>query len=190
MNYNTLIFALLIATTFPWQTKTAHAASEAANNSSIHPKFCQIQGIEKDLQFLTAQIKTQHDLNQHILSSGNKKSNSPLNYLSRSGQKNFVSSITFNEKGITGYRYDILEKELTLSQIYEILALFGQQHNIEYMEAAKVETDFDMEIKNLIQSRREYNANIKCGSSDHKGYQCTARATCSSSYTRICMSSC
>ena len=191
MNYYTFLWAVVLSASLA-VIQSAHAETGSTTASDASLKACQVHGIKRDLSFLVAPIKTQRDLDQHVLSLRKEDVDSPLRYLPRNSRGKFVSSITFNEKGITGYNYDILERELTLSQVYEVLALFGQQYNIGHMKAASIKTDLDMEISRLIQLEADSNKGLmnQCGSSDHKGYACTARATCSSSYTKICMSSC
>jgi hypothetical protein len=51
------------------------------------------------------------------------ETNNPLMLLSAEARTRFIDSLTFNETGVTGFRTDDLERELTPSKIYKILAL-------------------------------------------------------------------
>ena len=68
-------------------------------------------------------IRSQRDLQRYL--SSHLKLDSPLNALSRGARERFLSSITFNEKGITGFHYADLQTELTASQMRDVLHLFG-----------------------------------------------------------------
>lgn len=70
----------------------------------------------------------------------------PLNRLSRDARQRFIRSLTFNERGITGYATGDLRSELTAEQIYDILALFGVPDDIYLFPAARVATRRDRDI--------------------------------------------
>ena len=140
--------------------------------------------LSQDLAFLTAQIKSSKDFSSHIANI--KKNKSPLGLLSPLALKQFAESITFNESGITGYRYDVLEQELTLSQAYRVLALFGEQHNIAHLGKARIDTELDAKIR---MDANEQNM-LKCAGGDLSGYKCASRATCTRSSGSICKASC
>ncbi|MDM5182315.1 hypothetical protein PO883_34710, partial [Massilia sp. DJPM01] len=69
-----------------------------------------------------------------------------LSALSEAARKRFLESLTFNEKGITGYRYAELESELTPTQIAKILSLFGSQANTTLFKKAVVKTEKDQRL--------------------------------------------
>lgn len=187
-------YALLLALlAIPYQVNATPLIATNPQDTSNIPQSCIIFGVERDLQFLAAPIKSKHDLDQHVALLKSKSFHSPLRYLSNSSLERFVASISFNEKGITGYLYDDLEKELTLSQAYEILALFGQQYNLWHLANAKVSTELDSDIRQFIAKKREQenSAAAKCsGPKDRSSYWCSSRATCSNRVGSICLSTC
>jgi hypothetical protein len=81
--------------------------------------------LQRDLASLSAPITSQRSLSRH-LSAG--LTESPLGRLSQPALRRFLASLQFNESGLTTFRYTELEAELTPTQIYQVLALFGQQH--------------------------------------------------------------
>lgn len=144
------------------------------------PDSCISPPISNNLAYLVAPIKSESDLQKHLFNL--KDGSSPLNHLSPSGLEKFKESLTFNESGLTSYRYDVLEWELSVSQAYHVLALFGQQHNIALLENLQIDSKFDLEIMEYIK------ASNKCN--DYKGYACVSHATCQTAGGKICMHNC
>ena len=70
----------------------------------------------------------------------------PLNRLSQGARRRFIDSLTFNDRGITGYATGDLRAELSAEQIYDILVLFGVPDDIYLFPDARVSTRRDKEI--------------------------------------------
>lgn len=96
-----------------------------------------------NLALFSAPVRSLKDLKAHLLLQGNS---SPLALLPEQKKQEFIDQLTFNENGLTGYRYSILEKELTPSQIYTILSLFGVQRHISVFRGAKISTKADAQL--------------------------------------------
>lgn len=128
-----------------------------------------------------APIKSDKDLHAYI--QNNNKS-SPLSALTSGARQRFIKSLTFNEHGLTSFQYTDLEAELTPSQIYQILSLFGAQDVTPLLENARIANSLDSEIMG------KTGDGIIVPLGDHMDYQCVGRATCELSANRICMSSC
>jgi hypothetical protein len=109
---------------------------------------------------------------------------SPLSKLSPAGKAEFLASLTFNENGVTGFNYRVLENELTPTQIYSVLALFGAQHLTARLRGARIDSVADHQLLSYA------TAKMRRQGDDYSGYACTARATCTTSTNAICMSSC
>jgi hypothetical protein len=163
------------------------------------------------LSLYSAQIRSLPQLKAHLALQGKA---SPLAALSAASQQEFIDRLTFNENGLTGYRYGILEKELTPSQIYSILSLFGTQKHIGMFKKARIATQADAQ---LLDTGASTNM-VPCpqtppgsgpGSggggggdwggtggdgiphgNDYPDMACKSKATCSRSTTDICMASC
>ena len=90
-----------------------------------------------------APVKSKADLRRYL---GQDLSSSPFRYLSTDARRRFTDSITFNEKGVTGFSYEDLERELTVTQAYELLAILGQQHFAPHLKGARIETELDADL--------------------------------------------
>jgi hypothetical protein len=133
--------------------------------------------------FLVAPIKSQFDLMQYI----QNHPGSSIDMLSPSAKQRFISSVTFNETGLTGFDYSDLRAELTVSQVYQILSLFGAQRVTHMVHGARVATAIDRTLQ--APSSLFSGGPIGIGE-DHEGYRCEGNHTCSTSPSRICMSGC
>ena len=96
----------------------------------------------KELAFIAAPIKSARDLQSYR----NSGLDSPLDKLSSRNKAQFLRSLTFNEKGLTGFRYDVLEQDLTPTEIYAVLALFGSQHLTSMLDGATARTALDSAV--------------------------------------------
>jgi len=179
----------LVATVFSGTlgAQTADQIQPESGSDEYSTNFCAEKMLRQDLNFLTAPIKSESDLRRHLRDVRKSDIGSPFAYLSAESRKRFAESVKFNEKGVTSYRYDVLERELTPSQIYQVLAMLGQQHNIEMFKNARIESKLDREIMDAVDSNQP---TTKCSSQDIPGYFCAARATCSPSKVMICMRTC
>lgn len=147
---------------------------------------CWVEGFQRDLDFLAAPIKSQGDL-EKILASG---ISTPLELLPAKQKAAFVSSLSFNEKGVTGFRYDVLEANLTVTQAYSLLALFGEQKTLRILKGLKVSTDLDRQIQNSMENSGGGTGGT-CNSGDIPYAKCVSRATCESTLSKfICRSTC
>jgi len=70
----------------------------------------------------------------------------PLMALPSSARARFIEGLTFNDQGLTGYRYTELENELSPTQISKILSLFGAQKNTSLFKKAKLASVRDQQL--------------------------------------------
>ncbi|WP_115717773.1 hypothetical protein [Gallaecimonas mangrovi] len=114
--------------------------AEETEKSSIKTLQSQIikkEQIQRRVDWELAPVKSRADL-ETIL-----ERKSPLDALSESAKQEFTDSIVFRENGIGGMNYGVLEAELTPTQIYKILSLFGSQSLMYVFKNARVETTTD-----------------------------------------------
>jgi len=179
------------------------AAAMAGQPSYARDTSPELAGLEtaafqRDLAMLSAPIKSEGSLRSHV-SAG--LDGSPLRYLSRPALERFLSSLQFNENGLTSYRYSDLELELTPSQIYQVLSLFGQQHGTPMLRGAKIRSQLDMEImagpvpgvaaagwEQCDVHSPSPGPSLTCG--DKRGYRCMEPGTCAENSSTICTSNC
>ncbi|MDM5177418.1 hypothetical protein PO883_09470 [Massilia sp. DJPM01] len=79
-----------------------------------------------------APIKSQADLERY-LKMVPPKSNA-LYLLSPAARERFLATVTFNEKGLTGFGFEDLQRELSQEQIAKVLALFGSESSAKYIK--------------------------------------------------------
>lgn len=139
----------------------------------------------RELAFLLAPIKSKADLDRYLEElRQNPEARSPLNMLSPAARDRFLKSLVFTERGLGGYYYADLEAQLTASQIYRVLSLFGAQHTTSLLQGARIENRADEIImENTLAPEQPVGG-------DYQNYECVSRATCGPKQFYICMSSC
>lgn len=105
---------------------------------------------------------------------------SPLRAFSADALSSFVASLKFNEKGLTSLSTIELERELTLRQAHDVLALLGMQSEVSGLSIQAQDAE-DANILKRMQHR--------CGES-HKGFTCVGTGSCSASPSSICTPNC
>ncbi|WP_143073980.1 hypothetical protein [Roseateles sp. YR242] len=167
----------------------------AAAQSQVAPSAGSDGRIQNQVEInrLLAPIKSAQDLYDYL---NKKPPESPLDKLSPSAKRRFVDSLQFNEKGLTTFQYTDLESELSTSEIYQVLALFGVQHHAASIRGARVSSATDLLIKNsLLVCDPSFAAQgIRAATTgiciDYPDYQCIKRGTCESAGGKICTSNC
>jgi hypothetical protein len=86
-------------------------------------------------------IRSKYELDRYLAATAG--SWSPLDYLSPAARRKFLSSIRYNATGITGFHYDGLQRELTVTQAYQVLALFGAQQDVAIIPHLRIATNED-----------------------------------------------
>lgn len=130
----------------------------------------------------TAPIHSRGDLDQYVAT--HRTIASPLDAFSPSLRQMFLSSLTFNEKGVTGFRYDVLES-LTPTEIYKILSLFGMQGGTSQITNARVVTPADALIMTPL-----LGGAIAIGDDWSVGYYCIRHGLCGVSPDSVCTRYC
>lgn len=130
-----------------------------------------------------APIRSQGDLDQHIAT--HRAGTSPFDALQPSLRQMFLASLTFNEKGVTGFRYDVLET-LSATEVYNILSLFGMQGSTSQIKRARVVTPTDA----LIMSPAAGGIVGGIGLDFLEDYRCQSKGTCTANNMKACTSNC
>ncbi|HEU4776383.1 MAG TPA: hypothetical protein VFS95_06120 [Telluria sp.] len=97
--------------------------------------LAQAPGSKQNLDLLLAPIKSPASLEAHQKMTPSK--DNPLNLLSPAARARFLSSVTFNEKGVTGFSYLDLKRELNAVQLKRVLSLFGSQSSVATVTGAQ-----------------------------------------------------
>lgn len=148
----------------------------------------------RELALASAPIKSAADLTAYLAAAGNRTT--PFTRMSDAARGRFIQSITFNENGITGFSYQDIQSEMSPTEIYQLLSLFGAQHVTPLIRGAIARTALDRAI---MAGAGKPSSNTGGGivqpslapaGGDHEGYQCVSRATCYAATSYICMSTC
>lgn len=132
--------------------------------------------LRKVLSYELADVKSRRDLAIHLQRAGGK---SPLNALSPAARERFLDSLVFNERGLAEYRHDDLARELSVTQAFRILRLFGAAESAPFLRAMRPRDVVDAGIQSFMRVE------------DHEGGKCVAPGTCEMLYPHyICTSNC
>ena len=163
--------------------------NNVAQNQKLYLEY------QNRLAWELAPIKTEVELQEEL-----NNPLSPLHLLSEYGKQQFIESIVFREDGLGGMSMQDLEAELTPTQIYAILSLFGAQRIISKFDGARIESTADLmllsppKLFSTSSNKLWDGENARDGRQetgpDHKDYACVSRATCAEQQGSICMSSC
>jgi hypothetical protein len=101
--------------------------------------------LDQTIQMHSALIRNRQELDDFMRM--NTGSMNPLNQLSPDGRRRFLAGLDFDELSQGGFpdTFDI-EAELTLSQAWRLLGLFGAQWAVELMPDIRVESKDDRAI--------------------------------------------
>jgi hypothetical protein len=164
--------------------------------STVTESIIKEVALNRQIAFELAPLKTKSDAELFALDSS-----SIFDMLSESSKSIFLESLVFNDSGLVSFNYSVLESELTPTQSYKLLQLFGKQHVVHMLKNSRIETTSDfLLLKSKGLSIPSVDSDeigkslgggaIGIGGDDHKGYKCVSRANCQETATYICMSSC
>ena len=135
------------------------------------------EAIERQLAHVSAPIKTETDLRDYLATS--TEGSTRFDALSPGARQRFVQSLVFTEKGLASFDYRDIQSELTASEIYQLLSLFGAQRSTGVIPSPRVETPTDAAIMDLVIELPPF--------ADYPDYECKSRATCSGRVGSICI---
>lgn len=138
-----LAFSALVSAAGVEQSTADKSLSEDAASIDSPTSGTTDEASRAKLELMLAPIHSSADLASYLESRG---PDSPLGRLSPAASKRFIDSLTFNENGLTGFRTDDLQSELTATQAYRILELFGAQHTTPLLRGLTIETPLDEAI--------------------------------------------
>lgn len=183
MKFNAMVIAALLTTV------SVGMPLQAQNKEDPQTRLDQVireqEMLNQDVSLRLAPIKSNAALEQHLRKAG---ASSPIAALSGPAKRRFISSLKFNERGITSFSYGDLQSELTASQIYQIMSLFGAQHTVALMRNVRVQDAVDEQImRPLVDPPGPTCPSQPC---DYESYECIKTATCSYNINTICMRNC
>lgn len=104
----TMMFAAsngVIASDFTLTSQAEISPLHLGESGNPSEKGCIVKSMQHDLAFFVAPIQSVQALGEYVR---HLPKNSPLRALGSKEREAFVSSVTFNDTGVTGYRSDIL----------------------------------------------------------------------------------
>ncbi|HET8898070.1 MAG TPA: hypothetical protein VFN09_04770, partial [Rhodanobacteraceae bacterium] len=155
------------------------ASTDSVSVDGIIAYLDDLASQQAEIQQATAQIQSHAELARYLTSTPAERS--PLSKLSAPARQRFLSSITFNEHGITGFSYADLAAELTPTEISAILRLFGAERTVPLMKNAHISNHVDSLIM---------HSPYLMPSEDHEGYACDAPGDCVKMNDHICTHNC
>lgn len=129
------------------------------------------------INFLLAPIKSKKDLAWYLSSHAHTKT--PLDDLSAPAKTRFIEALVFTDSGLGSFDYKDLENELTPTQIYQVLSLFGAQGATAELSHAEVRSETDRLLISQVPT-------VQC----YKDHECVEPHTCSFSNFDCCTSNC
>ncbi len=173
-------------------------ASDKPNNADVQlsavisDKSISDAKLRADLNLLAASIRSERQLKRYLKNT--PKDESPIELLSPSARKRFLSSLKFNDMGITSFRHDDIQRELSVTQAYQLLSLFGAQETTRFLVNSRQDTALDKEIMSMVKRPSTESATRKpIGGGiydDHIGYSCVGLHNCKVASQFICMTGC
>jgi hypothetical protein len=103
--------------------------------------------VQRDMARELAPIKSAETLRAYR--SITPDATSPLAKLSVKGRAEFLASLVFSKKELAGFSTRVLENELSASEIYSVLALFGAQHLTPSLKNARIDSETDRILMGL-----------------------------------------
>lgn len=180
MSTHTEILVMAMGIAFPWVGVQASQPSTDGHKTEAVDQGILAAKAQRTGDLLLAPVKSPLDLAVYLHASHA----TPLDALSPAARSRFLNSLSFNENGLTGFDYTDLRAELTATQIYRILAIFGAQRLTPRVVGARAETDVDHLLMTLPASTTDP------AMSDYMEYRCVSPHTCAESPRHICMSGC
>ena len=166
----------------------APQANGDSQGGSVHPSATNVinaRGVEVDSRL--ARVKSFEHLEAYLDAGG--PAESPFLHLTEDGLKRFIDSLVFTDKGLASFDALVLEAELTSSQAYSLLALFGLQRLAPYLKNARVESDLDKKVRDLeglmVPSGAAIDESVNCPVLERA--ECRPPATCVSAVASWCV---
>ena len=145
--------------------------------------FAERELAERELALHVAKAKSNEDLKNYLATT--RADASEFKVLSSGAQKRFLQSLRFSEKGLSSFDYRDLQAELSPTQIYQLLSLFGVQRSTASIPGLRVTSPADEMIVAL------GGGGWPPGDSDlpvdYPDKWCESRATCRFSTGAICI---
>jgi len=194
-----LLLSIAVASDAVQAADSAQATrQDSATYEEVAALLARDANLRNEIDNATATIRSETDLKNYLQATPIART--PLGKLSQSAQRQFLASVTFNENGLTGFDYRALSNELSASEVYQVLRLFGMQRVTALIPDLRIETPMDETIMQHVSPQAcpprgpkvrgdEVGPQVLCGS-DHDNYKCESTGSCKYYNGYICTSNC
>ena len=141
--------------------------------------------LARDLAAQLAEIKSSKEVARYLSKQGRQET--PFSPLSAGARQRFIQSLRFSEKGLASYDYRDLRNELTATEIYRLLSLFGAEGSVFAIPDMKAESATDELI--IMQGKLDRSGEMMRAPTDYEGYACISRASGAKAADHICIGS-
>lgn len=132
--------------------------------------------LQREIAGRLATIRSEADLHSYLASA--RTANSPLDLLSAGAKRRFLESLVFTPNGLGSFTYADIRNELTLSEAYRLLSLFGREATAASIRGIRVESEEDRMIA---------QASAGLRNTDYMDYWCRTTSTCTRKLEDICV---
>jgi len=132
----------------------------------------------------THTIQSERALNLYLQATA--KTGSPFDALAPDAKARFLSSLAFNERGLTAYRYDDL-RNLSAEQVTRILGLFGFQKDESFIIHPSARNGCPQVVVPGVSPQAVPTPDCN---GNYPNYNCVSRATCAPSNNFVCTKNC
>jgi len=173
-----MVASLTASTMNPASAKNANELDARRDDLSLAMDLIeQDQALRTRIDMNLAAVKSHSDLNALLQSKDGRVA--VLQRLTPRDRKAFLSSLKFNERGLTEFDIAVL-RSLSPSDVYKVLGLFGLQGGSGKISESLGETDTDTLIDTLPKMQAGFLLDFRCAD----------RGTCSFETSKACTSNC
>lgn len=168
-------FALLLLSV----SAVANAADKPANapDAEVAQVLIHEEAARRELSSAMAEVKSASQFARYMQQT--RGSATPFSAMTPGALRRFSRSLVFTDRGLASYDYTDLQRELTASQIYAVLRVFGVEGSVSRIPGVKVRSRTD----GLVMDAQRLPA-------DYNDMTCAARASCAPQTGWICTSNC
>ena len=132
--------------------------------------------MQREIAGRLARIKSEADLQSYL--EANRTIPTPLDLLSPGAKRRFIDSLVFTRNGLGSFTYADIRNELTLSEAYQVLSLFGREATAASIRGIRIESEEDHLISRAAAGLRN---------TDYMDYWCRTTSTCTRKLEDICV---
>jgi hypothetical protein len=133
---------------------------------------------ERELAAALAPVKNRAQLDAYLRE--HRGASSPFHVLRPAALQRFSGGLVFNDRGVSSYDYTTLQRELTASQIFGILRVFGVEDSVSRIPGLKVRGHADRLVLATLHIRLD----------GHHDMYCVAHGSCAPRLGWVCTSNC